>query len=95
MYGAKHPTFEPATIQMMANAVDEAWTIMEANGDVGRQNPQEMKLALAKRVIELASSGDYDARTLRDTAVASLFAHLDPYRRRLCGEITGRRRRAA
>ena len=75
MLGAKHPTFEPTTVQMMASAVDEAWAIVEANGNVGPQNVQEMKLALARRVIELASSGDYDARALRDAAVASLSSH--------------------
>jgi hypothetical protein len=75
MLGAKHPTFEPTTVEMMASAVDEAWAIVEANSNVGPKNAQEMKLTLARRVIELASCGDYDARALRDAAVASLSSH--------------------
>ena len=49
--------------------------ISEERGDVGRRNPQELKLALARRIIELAAYRDYDAQTLRDTAVASLSIH--------------------
>ena len=76
---AKHPTFEPSAVQVMADAMDEAWAILEER-DVGRGNPQELRLELAKRIIELASYGDYDAQTLRDTAVASLAS--PQYRRR-------------
>jgi hypothetical protein len=69
----KHPTSEPTAVQIMADAFDEAWAVLGESGDARRHNPQELKLALAKRIIELASSsGDYDAQTLRDIAIASL-----------------------
>jgi hypothetical protein len=74
MFIAKHPAFEPTTVQIMADAVDEAWAILEEKANATEQNPQEMKLAIAKRIIELVSQGDYDVQTLRDTAVASLTA---------------------
>jgi hypothetical protein len=54
----------------MADALDEAWAIMEATGEASRGSPQESKLALAKCIISLASERAYDAHTLRDAALA-------------------------
>jgi hypothetical protein len=70
LFGSKHPTFDPMAIQTMADAVDEAWAIMKATGHVSPQNPQEMRLALAKSVIEVAAVGDHNIHALRDAALA-------------------------
>jgi len=65
-------TFEPTSVRVMANALDEAWNTLLLTGKAGGRNPIETKLALAKRIIELASHGDCDPRTLRDSALASM-----------------------
>jgi hypothetical protein len=73
MLGAKHSSFDPTAVQMMADALDEAWADIEATADPRhRYEPEETRLALAKRIIELASDGYYDAGTLRDAALASV-----------------------
>jgi hypothetical protein len=72
MFGAKNPTFDPTAVQTMADALDEAWTLMEESGTVSRFHPQETKLALARRIIELAADGEYDARGLCDALLASV-----------------------
>jgi hypothetical protein len=60
----------------MADALDEAWAVMEDNGTVAPQYRLETRLALAKRIVELASCGDYDTGVLRDAALASM---TEPY----------------
>src|SRR5581483_8943756 len=72
MFGAYNPAFGPTAVRTMATALDEAWAIIEENGKAERHNPQEIRLALARRIIELAADGDYDMATLRDAALASL-----------------------
>ena len=46
--------FDPTAVRIMADAFDEAWLIIEEDGDVNRQNRQKMRLALAKCIVELA-----------------------------------------
>jgi hypothetical protein len=70
----KHPTFDPRTVEIMADAFDTAWAIIEPKAKSTGQNPEEAKLALAKRIVELVSHGDYDVQTLRDTAIASMMS---------------------
>jgi hypothetical protein len=71
---AKSQMFEPTTVRAMADAVDEGWTILLQVDAAARSRPNETRLALAKRILELASAGSHDVRTLRDMAVASLAA---------------------
>jgi hypothetical protein len=61
--------FDPTAVRIMADAFDEAWLIIEEDGDVNRQNRQKMRLALAKCIVELASYRDYNASALRDAAL--------------------------
>jgi hypothetical protein len=68
----QHPTFDPKTVQIMADAFDAAWAVIEPTVTATDENLQEQKLALAKRIVELVSHGDYDVQTLRDTAIASM-----------------------
>jgi hypothetical protein len=56
----------------MADAVDAAWAVIGPKAKTTDRNPQEKRLALARRIIELVSHGDYDRQTLRDTAIASM-----------------------
>ena len=72
MFGAPYPAFEPTAVQTMADALDQAWAVIENTGSVTPQHRLETRLALANRIIELASYGDYNASVLRDTALASM-----------------------
>jgi hypothetical protein len=56
----------------MADALDEAWAVMADTGTMPRQHRLETRLALAKRIIEVASYGDYNTSVLRDAALASM-----------------------
>jgi hypothetical protein len=56
----------------MADALDEAWAVMEDTVTVSPLHRQEMRLALAKRIIELASYGANNTSVLRDAALASM-----------------------
>jgi hypothetical protein len=56
----------------MADALDEAWAVMQDTGTVTPQDRLETRLALANRIIELASYGDFNTAVLRDAALASM-----------------------
>jgi len=68
MFGAQSPTFEPTAVRTMADAMDQAWALLEESGN-GDRDQQETRLALARCIIELASSRDYNTSTLRDAAL--------------------------
>ncbi len=72
MFGAHNSAFEPIAVRTMATALDEAWAIIEGNGKANRHNPQEVRLALARCIIELAADGNHDTATLRDAALAGV-----------------------
>jgi hypothetical protein len=72
MFGALSPAFEPTAVQTMADALDQAWAVMEGTGTMTPQHRLETRLALANRIIELASYGDCNTRVLRDAALASM-----------------------
>jgi hypothetical protein len=72
MFGAPSPAFEPTAVQTMADALDQAWAVMEGTGTVTPQHRLETRLALANRIIELTSYGEYNTSVLRDAALASM-----------------------
>ena len=67
-----HPAFDPKAVQLMADAFEAAWPIIRPKAKMTDQSLEELKVALAKRIVELVSHGDYDGQTLRDTAIASM-----------------------
>jgi hypothetical protein len=68
----QYPTFDPKAVQLMADAFEAAWPIIRPKPKMTDQSLEELKLALAKRIVELVSHGDYDVQTLPDTAIASM-----------------------
>jgi hypothetical protein len=64
-------TFTPEALQLVLQAFDEAWAIVERHDGVNDDNRDAMRVALAKRIVELSASNAGDPQTLRDTAVAS------------------------
>ena len=68
----KHPTFDPKAVELMAGAFEAAWPIIRPKANMTDQSLEELRLALAKRIVELVSHGDYDDQVLRDTAIASM-----------------------
>jgi hypothetical protein len=67
-----HSAFDPKKVQLMTDAFDAAWLIIRPKANMTDQSLEELRLALAKRIVELVSHGDYDVQTLRDTAIASM-----------------------
>jgi hypothetical protein len=67
-----YPAFPPEQIEQLATAFDDAWTACVASGIVTDANQEELRWALGRRIVELASDGELDAIRLRDAAVASL-----------------------
>jgi hypothetical protein len=52
-------------------AFDEAWAIVERYDGVNDANRDAIRIALAKRIVELSGSNSGDPQSLRDTAIAS------------------------
>jgi hypothetical protein len=48
---------------------ESAWTVIRPRGTIGPQTEEQLRLALARRLILLASSGIADARELRRQAI--------------------------
>jgi hypothetical protein len=69
---ANHLTFTPEKVNLMAEAFDFAWPIVRAKAGISDRNIEAARLALAKRIVDLASNGDYDRQSLSDTAIASM-----------------------
>jgi hypothetical protein len=67
-----HPAFDPEAVLFLVDAFNDAWAIVRESGGVTDDNAEAARLALAKRIVELAEHGQYDRQSLRDTAVASL-----------------------
>ena len=68
MLGAKYSTFDPTAVRTMANALDEAWAVMEENGDASRRDPLETRLAHRET--------DHRAGVVAATATRAHFATL-------------------
>lgn len=68
----EHPAFDPEAVLFLVDAFNDAWAIVRESGGVSDDNAEAARLALAKRIVELAEHGQYDRHSLRDTAVASL-----------------------
>lgn len=67
-----HPAFDPEAVLFLVDSFNDAWAIVRESGGVTGDNAEAARLALAKRIVELAEHGQYDRQSLRDTAVASL-----------------------
>ncbi len=68
----EYPTFDPKTARLMIDAFEAAWPVIRPKAKMTDQSLEELRLALAKRIVELVSHGDYDSQTFRDTAIASM-----------------------
>ena len=74
-YLKDHPAaFEPETINMLSQALDDAWrqvdadkTTYQIDGDV-----QGARSALAKAIVDMAKKGERDPKRLVDGALARL-----------------------
>jgi hypothetical protein len=64
--------FEPEAVEVLVQAFDAAWAIVQSGEGVTGENREAMRTALAKRIVELAQTGPIDREVLRDGALASL-----------------------
>jgi hypothetical protein len=69
---ANHLSFTPEKVKLMAEAFNIAWPIVRAKAGIADRNIEAARLVLAKRIVDLASHGDYDRQSLSDTAIASM-----------------------
>lgn len=69
--------FDPETIQVLASALDDAWSRIENSGSrfARPAYSRAMREVIAKRIIEMAQQGVKDPRTLADDAVRFLSAN--------------------
>jgi hypothetical protein len=66
--------FDPESIRIMSDAFEDAWQSLQVTG-TGVHNAEkddERRAILAKRIIELAKTGERDRQTLQDAALAYL-----------------------
>jgi len=71
--GRERPAFTPEEVVKLANVFDEAWRILGAGGGLTLDEREEKRLALARRIVDLAEGGLHnDPDVLRDAAIASL-----------------------
>ena len=66
--------FDPETVHMLTAAFDEAWQSLEKSGVTYETDGHatETRDRLAKRIIELARTGERNQRVLRDAALLYL-----------------------
>ncbi len=60
-------SFEPETVQILSEALEEAWKQIECNTTVA--NREAARLQLAKHIVEYASKGERDCPKLVEYAV--------------------------
>jgi hypothetical protein len=67
-------TFDPQTNDLLAAAFDTAWKLLRASGSTLAAGPESAptRELLAKRIIEMAQSGERDAFKLIDGALMHL-----------------------
>ena len=66
--------FDPETVRVLIDAFDEAWQSLEKSGVTHATDGHatEIRDGLAKRIIELARTGERNQRVLRDAALLYL-----------------------
>jgi hypothetical protein len=69
--------FDPESIQVLASALDDAWSRIEKSGSPFARPAysRAMREVIAKRIIEVAQQGVRDPRRLADDAVRFLSAN--------------------
>ena len=67
-------SFDPEAIKMLAAAFDDAWEAVQRSGSTLSRPPYAgaIREVLAKRIIELAQSGQTDTRRLSEDALQFL-----------------------
>jgi hypothetical protein len=67
-------SFDPEAIKMLAAAFDDAWEVVQRSGSTLSRPPYAgaIREVLAKRIIELAQSGQTDPRRLSEDALQFL-----------------------
>ena len=67
----ERPAFNPEEVERLARVFDDAWRVYSA--DATDAEREARRLALARRIVELAEGGLHnDPDALRDAALASL-----------------------
>jgi hypothetical protein len=62
--------FDPDTTSAMSRAVDEVWSTLRESGHVWTR---DMRMTIARSVLQLAAAGERDPVRLRDGALADFF----------------------
>ena len=69
----REATFEPATMEMMANVFEALWaSLNDTFSDWPQAEINEAKITLAKAVIHFASAGVLDPVRLKDSALKAM-----------------------
>jgi hypothetical protein len=75
-YLKNHPaTFDPDTVRLLCDALDDAWRIVEANLStfkVDGEAEEGVRAALAKHIVEMAKKGEGDRFRLTEGALTQL-----------------------
>jgi hypothetical protein len=67
----KGRVFEPETVLLLVEAFDGAWAAVRRFDGINDQNREEIRQALAKRIVELWDASNSDPKTTADAALAS------------------------
>lgn len=69
--GCQRPqVFDPDTAASMSDTVEEVWQTLRASGHVWTR---DMRVVIARLILDLAAAGERDPARLRDAALASFF----------------------
>jgi hypothetical protein len=75
-YLKNHPaTFDPDTVHLLCDALDDAWRIVEANLStfkVDGEAAEGVRIALAKHIVDMAKKGERDRFRLTEGALTQL-----------------------
>lgn len=66
------PAFTPEALQVVVQAYDDAWAVVEHYDGITAENREALRLELAKRIVELSDAAAGDAKRLSHEALASL-----------------------
>ena len=69
--GSLHRTFDPETCNVLSAAFEDAWSIIVRSGSTFASpgNERATREIVARRIVDLAQSGERDRCRLRDGAV--------------------------
>jgi hypothetical protein len=74
------PVFDPETVEVLVAAFDDAWRSVAASGidSTLEAKVSLMRLVLARRILELAQTGERDLNRLREAALLDLARSTSP-----------------